>query len=501
MRRPGGLVLALLMCSGALPLFVSPASAVPAFARRYGVACSTCHDAWPHLNPTGMSFKMSGYRRLNGADLQPTTKDMELAVGALQIPSIPPLAIRLTTGFDWRRDHRTASDGSRASQTGSSLDLEDVDIFLATPLGKHLSAFLEFPLFETHAEAKDGPTGPAEANNTGIASRRDIQFTTESPAFEMGKLIWNDLLPDAILPTDSFNIEAGVDQLPTPFSAEANRLSVNPYLIYRRRALDLLSPTPVGTLLVGNEGDRLLRLGEPQIQIALMGLVVPFGTLADLAKPETLSIQYNVGLTNGSNLNSDPNTEKDFFGRIAIRWWGQVLGVFGYYSPDIYDDFQRFDGSTAAAPGVGIFSGTRARNSFYGAGPDLTIDLRQFEIPVWIENELLFNRESNPTGFGKRFEWWGGFSQLYLALPKHVVAYARYDWIEGDHFNDTALGGVTGPMSPHEWDAVVGIQWYVLENLRIGPEYLYRKYTNDGGRPVHEKLTEDFFSFRASIAF
>ena len=123
MRRPGGLVLALLMCSGALPLFVSPASAVPAFARRYGVACSTCHDAWPHLNPTGMSFKMSGYRRLNGADLQPTTKDMELAVGALQIPSIPPLAIRLTTGFDWRRDHRTASDGSRAGQTGSSLDL------------------------------------------------------------------------------------------------------------------------------------------------------------------------------------------------------------------------------------------------------------------------------------------------------------------------------------------------------------------------------------------
>src|SRR5438445_374410 len=248
MRRPGGLVLALLMCSGALPLFVSPASAVPAYA-------------------------------------------------------------------------------------------------------------------------KDGPTGPTEANNTGMAFRRDIQFTTESPAFEMGKLIWNDLLPDAILPTDSFNIEAGVDQLPTPFSAEANRLSVNPYLIYRRRALDLLSPTPVGTLLVGNEGDRLLRLGEPQIQIALMGLGVPVGTLTDLAKPE------------------------------------------------------------------------------------------------------------------------------YLALPKHVVAYARYDWIEGDHFNDTALGGVTGPMSPHEWDAVVGIQWYVLENLRIGPEYLYRKYTNDGGRPVHEKLTEDFFSF------
>ena len=158
------------------------------------------------------------------------------------------------------RDQHEASDGSRAGQTGSSLDLEDVDIFLATPLGKHLSAFLEFPLFETHAEAKDGPTGPAEANNTVIASRRDIQFTTESPAFEMGKLIWNDLLPDAILPTDSFNIEAGVDQLPTPFSAEANRLSVNPYLIYRRRALDLLSPTPVGTLLVGNEGDRLLRL-------------------------------------------------------------------------------------------------------------------------------------------------------------------------------------------------------------------------------------------------
>jgi len=38
----------------ALP--VQKVMAIPAFARKYGLACSACHTAWPELNNFGQVF-------------------------------------------------------------------------------------------------------------------------------------------------------------------------------------------------------------------------------------------------------------------------------------------------------------------------------------------------------------------------------------------------------------------------------------------------------------
>src|SRR5688572_22329122 len=38
------------------------ASAMPMFARRYGVPCSTCHTSPPRLNETGYRFRAAGFR-------------------------------------------------------------------------------------------------------------------------------------------------------------------------------------------------------------------------------------------------------------------------------------------------------------------------------------------------------------------------------------------------------------------------------------------------------
>lgn len=48
-------------------VFVSAdtASAIPAFARRYGVECHMCHQGFPKLNRTGHRFKERGYRLEN----------------------------------------------------------------------------------------------------------------------------------------------------------------------------------------------------------------------------------------------------------------------------------------------------------------------------------------------------------------------------------------------------------------------------------------------------
>src|SRR5215472_9233672 len=52
-----------LMVAGAAALAKSKtAFAMPLFARRLGVPCSTCHTSPPRLNETGYKFRAAGYR-------------------------------------------------------------------------------------------------------------------------------------------------------------------------------------------------------------------------------------------------------------------------------------------------------------------------------------------------------------------------------------------------------------------------------------------------------
>jgi len=46
---------------GALLWSAQPAHAIPAFARKYGTSCTTCHTVYPRLNPFGEAFRRNGY--------------------------------------------------------------------------------------------------------------------------------------------------------------------------------------------------------------------------------------------------------------------------------------------------------------------------------------------------------------------------------------------------------------------------------------------------------
>src|SRR5271169_5635065 len=59
--------LALVLAS--IVLACSPsANALPAFARKYGLRCSACHESWPMLNYFGQKFKDNGYQLMNDRD-------------------------------------------------------------------------------------------------------------------------------------------------------------------------------------------------------------------------------------------------------------------------------------------------------------------------------------------------------------------------------------------------------------------------------------------------
>jgi hypothetical protein len=476
--------------------------AVSSYSRRYNVSCSACHTMWGALNAAGVTFRLSGYRAMFGNDLPPVQKDIDLAGGSISLPATFPLSIITGVGADYRREKREASDGTSASRTGYTIALEDASLFLSSPLGKHLSAFIEFPMYETKAW-EFTPTGPAEANDRSTG--RDIRFKDESLVFEVAKFMWNNLIPGT--PRNSTNLWFGISHPPLAYSPGKVRLSVNQYLIYERRALDLISPKFVtpdhdNSFLSKEQNDYLFRLSEPQVFFEFNGMLVPGKAITAASKRDTLWIEYHLGVANGSNGHTDNNSAKDVYGRFVARYYNQSLGVFAYHSADTYDDALRND---AFVGNGGVLSARRARNSMIRIGPDMTLSMVPLGIPVWIENQYMYNRESNPTGFGKEFTWQGGFHQLNWQITKKAIMYDRYDWVDGKRFDDTTstVLGVTGvtKAKPGEWDVVAGLQYLILQNLKLIGEYRHHEFEDSASAPNKARLNDDGFTVRAMVGF
>ncbi len=491
-------------------LFTPRAWAVPSYTREYGVTCTGCHSMWGSLNVAGATFRLSGYRAMNGKDLTPTDKPIEMGNGLLTIPGMFPASLITGAGLEYRREARNA--GGAASddivRLGSNLTVMDASIFLTAPLGKHLSFFIEFPMFESKAW-EFTPTGRGEASDT---ARHATVLETESPAFEVAKFWWNNLFGDAA-PRDSVNLLGGITHLPLAYPSGKVRLAVNQYLVYERRGLDLISPAghrveDLFTTAPGDQNERLFRLSEPQGFLEVNGMLIPSG-IEGLGKKETLWFEYHVGVSNGSNANSDANTQKDLYGRLVGRWYGQSLGYFVYWSPETYNDDLRAAASITNTANPGIMSGRNLSNSTLRTGLDTTLSLVPYGVPVWLENQVMYNEDSNPTGFNKSFVWWGGFHQLNCQPSKKFIAYGRYDWISGNRYDDTGvtIGGVTGvtKAEPREWDIVAGIQYLILENFKLTGEYRHRLFEDQATTPVtapnKASLTEDSFTFRVLTGF
>lgn len=464
------------------------ALAVPSYAREYGVSCSGCHTMWGSLNVAGATFRLSGYRAMNGRDLTPTEKPIELAGGALTVPGTFPASVITGAGLEFRQENRSAATATdTVTRTGANLTVIDGSIFLTSPLGKHLSFFIEFPMFESKAW-EFTPTGPAEANDR---TRGSLVLPTESPVFEVAKFWWNNLVGDG----DAVNLLGGITHLPLAYPSGKVRLAVNQYLVYERRGLDYISPLKLSEVFAPETEERIFRLGEPQGMVEVNGMIVPGHPVADVGKRQTFWVEYHAGVTNSSNPVSDGNTSKGVYGRLVARWYNQSLGVFAFWDGDINDADIRREGAAA-----GLMSGRDVKNGTVRAGPDATLSLAPLGIPVNLENCVLYNRESNPTGFDKEFVWWGGFHQLNWFISPASVTYARFDWIQGKKYDDTAAGGITRA-DPREWDIIAGAQHTVLANLKLIAEYRHHEFEDRAGTPRTAKLTDDGFTLRAMVGF
>jgi len=116
------------------------AHALPAFARKYGLRCSACHEAWPMLNTFGQKFKDNGYQLMNDRDAP-----------IWQNPAYWPVTFRITPIWHRVSTGRVAVDtyagGAVSGATEqristSGFDLSGLDFHTGGTLDKNISFYV-----------------------------------------------------------------------------------------------------------------------------------------------------------------------------------------------------------------------------------------------------------------------------------------------------------------------------------------------------------------------
>ena len=133
------LVFLLIDCNSvsASPLPLAGVHPLPAFARKYSMPCSACHDSWPRLSPFGQAFKDNGYQLMNDRD-SPIYSN----------PGYWPVTFRITPNWHAERTNRVLVDGTggpNSAEAGIStqgFDWSGLDFHTAGTLAKNFSFYV-----------------------------------------------------------------------------------------------------------------------------------------------------------------------------------------------------------------------------------------------------------------------------------------------------------------------------------------------------------------------
>src|ERR1022692_4125714 len=185
------------------------ADAIPAFSRRYGTSCTTCHSDFPKLNDFGKAFKDAGFKfpkddesflkeppTLLGAPAQAELWPHTVYPGS--IPGNLPAGLRYNTYYQQVSSNRNNFNlALPAGTVGNFIPKSDFQpglfsIFTAGNFGTGIAFWV------------DDDISVAGANVNG--------------ALGDGYLKFNDLSRFLKLPKDSLNLRAGQFELDLPFS-------------------------------------------------------------------------------------------------------------------------------------------------------------------------------------------------------------------------------------------------------------------------------------------
>jgi hypothetical protein len=179
--------IALLLVSFSLVLTCSqPANALPAFARKYGLRCSACHESWPMLNYFGQKFKDNGYQLMNDRDAP-----------IWQNPGYWPITFRITPIW-----HRVSVNenvdtystvGGVSTINGNSIERVTSTGFDLSGLDFHTGGTLE-KNFSFYVLPSSDPTGTFHFES--VMGRLDNVFGTPWLNIKLGKFELDNLLSE-----------------------------------------------------------------------------------------------------------------------------------------------------------------------------------------------------------------------------------------------------------------------------------------------------------------
>jgi hypothetical protein len=318
----GGLVVLVLTAA-------APASAIPAFARKYQTSCLTCHTVYPKLNPFGEAFRRNGYR-FPGVDSD-YIKTEQVALGQeankktfpkTVWPDWIPAAIPLSVGANGQAvviPSKTSSAGQAANGTHFSLqDLQaEAHIWAGAAFDDTITAWLE------------------------------VTFSSDGVDVEHAQLLFNDIVG----PKHALNLILG--------HGFPNVTQYGPHSSYLADAM--VTTVPVTSIYWGNSDP--WTLVDNYTGLELNGVILG-------------RVDYAVGLNAGKIAHGIAPTD-NFYGRLGFKvggmrldgedstgpadpekpWAETAFGVYGF----AYQSNSRFD-TTAGAP----FSSDTANT--YGIG-------------------------------------------------------------------------------------------------------------------------------------
>jgi hypothetical protein len=256
-----------------LALTIQEAGAIPAWARKYGTSCATCHELFPRNNAVGEAFRLNGYKfRDDEAYVKepPVVQGQEAykkvwpkAIWPSDIPGLPPLSIRAILDYN--------IDAGGTKETSNQFEMpHEIELLMGGTFGENIS-FL----------------GEVEWEDEG-----EVETAIEA------WIMFEDLLGTE----NAFNVRVGrvgAHELGLFTARDSNRLTNERYLYGNWRI-----PYPGGF-----DTRNAFRLRNTQPGIEVNG----FGT----------RWRYVVGLVNGNDGSvEDNNSEKDVYFQLAFKFNG-----------------------------------------------------------------------------------------------------------------------------------------------------------------------------------
>ena len=401
----------LLLALGALLATIQPSHAIPAFARKYNLRCSDCHEAWPKLNHFGQTFKDNGYQLMTGRDAP-----------IFQQASYFPIMFRSMPQWHREFNNRVATDivpGSPKSGqvespvTTSGFDINGVDIITAGTLYKNISFDVQ----------------PFLDNNGNFS------------------LLTYFVRFDNLLESPWLNVKVGKFALDTLLSDDRELVQSNVGGGYQSYYFD-----PIG--------DRnAFGIGNHQLGAELMGHSVNDYTRYSLSV-----------LSSNDGQASDLPGTYDIYGEFtqgfeAGKLGLESIGVYGYLG-ERPTYFQTSNG--APIPGAGLGNRSFSRTGVYGLWYFGKFDLSTFYLHgqdnVFLGNNVAANQPSKLPAGAAGPTWNGGFVEAHYTYNPQLILIGKFDTVQMSRQANPATRTALGDLKI--W--TVGYRWYPIMSSRAG---------------------------------